>query len=246
MIPIFTSQYSGKSILTFDSPDKAKKNHKQSIVAICKEAEIAQPFIVDDKMTGFMEMYENCRDEGLSPRFGLRYPFNNGGEDEDNQKIIIFCKNTEGYRRLIRIHNNSNKHNGGVISPEIFDEYWSDDDLMLVIPFYDSYIFNNLLQPKTCYPPSVKAQPALFFVEDNSLPFDMVLANHLRGMGETLLVKSIYYKNKKDFNTWLTYRCALNLAVAGKRRSLEEPNFDHCSSNEFCWESYVERQKNTI
>lgn len=238
MIPIFTSQYSGKSILTFDPPDKAKKNHKQSIVAICKKAGITQPFIVDEKMTGFMEMYENCTEEGIAPRFGLRYAFNNGGEDEDNQKITIFLKNTDGYRRLIRIHNTANRENGAVISPDILNEYWSDDDLMLAIPFYDSYIYSNLLTPKTCYPPAVETAPAVFLIEDNGLPFDGVITNHIKNMGETLLTKSIYYENREDFNTWLTYRCALNLAVAGKRRSLEEPNFDHCASNEFCWESY--------
>ena len=43
--------------------------------------------------------------------------------------------------------------------------------------------------------------------------------------------KSIYYKLKKDFLAYMTFKCINN------RTTLEKPNMDHLSSNEFCWEA---------
>jgi hypothetical protein len=51
MTPIFYSQYSGKSLLTFQTVEKAKKNNKQSVFKLCKEGGITSPVVVDTKMT---------------------------------------------------------------------------------------------------------------------------------------------------------------------------------------------------
>jgi hypothetical protein len=47
--------------------------------------------------------------------------------------------------------------------------------------------------------------------------------------------KSIYYKNRDDFLAYLTFRCINN------RSSLEKPNIDHMCSDEFCFESWMEK-----
>jgi len=49
--------------------------------------------------------------------------------------------------------------------------------------------------------------------------------------------KSIYYKNKEDFDAWQTYKCLCNRSF-GKERSLSNPNLEHCGSNTFCWEAF--------
>ena len=86
-----------------------------------------------------------------------------------------------------------------------------------------------------------------FFIEDNGLPFDSItrdaVINYCSAHGfNTEKVQSIYYKNKKDFSAYLTYKliCGRN-SFAGRELSLEKPNFDHLGSDQFCWESYMEK-----
>jgi DNA polymerase III alpha subunit len=54
---------------------------------------------------------------------------------------------------------------------------------------------------------------------------------------KNLVVKaqSIYYENKEDFLAYLTFRCI------SERTTLSKPNLEHCSSNEFCAESFKEK-----
>ncbi len=237
MIPVFTSHYSGKSVLTFDTPEDAKKYKKDSIIDICLEGGIKNPFILETKMTGFMEMYKNFQKSDLAPRFGLTRFFKTS-LDEDNKanwsKINIFVKNTQGYKDLIKIHNHINIRNGGYTTPDVLKQFWTEN-LILTIPFYDSYIHRNVVYGASCIP-EFGGIPHDFFVEKNCLPFDSLIESRIPE--NRVPVKSIFYKNKEDFESWLTYRCALNLNVKGKKRSLESPMFEHCHSKEFCWESY--------
>ena len=53
---------------------------------------------------------------------------------------------------------------------------------------------------------------------------------------DTIPVKSIYYENKEDFKSYLTFKCINN------RTTLENPKFDHLCSNEFSFESWKEAQ----
>ena len=49
--------------------------------------------------------------------------------------------------------------------------------------------------------------------------------------------KSIFYKKKKDFKSYLTFR-AIN-----QRTSLDKPNLEHMGSEEFCIESWQQKTK---
>lgn len=244
MIPIFTSHYSGKSVLTFDTPEDAKKYNNDSIIDICIENKIEKPFVVESKITGFMEMNKNFQKSDLKPRFGLtRFFITDLSEDNKANwhKITVFCKNTQGYKDLIRLHNYANLNHRGYILPEVLKKFWTEN-LKLVIPFYDSYIHRNIMYGTTCMP-EFSGIPHNFFFERNELPFDDLIEARLPAQ-DKVLVKSIFYKNKEDFATWQTYRCALNLNVKGRKRTLDAPNFEHCHSKEFCFESFKEYANN--
>jgi hypothetical protein len=231
MTPIFYSQYSGKSLLTFEKPEKALKNHKQSIATIC-------PVVVDTKMTGVAELFQNLVPLGLSPRFGLNYRFvheNNPDNANNWHRVVVFVKNTQGYKDLIKIHNVSNIDFGGFITAEVMEKHWTEN-LKLAIPFYDSYLFRNTMYETFCLPEFGNVEHT-FFHEDNGLPFDDLVASKIPD--NKTLVKSIFYEKNADFKTWLTYRCCLNFSNKGKNRSLENPMFDHCHSKEFSFESYL-------
>ena len=45
-----------------------------------------------------------------------------------------------------------------------------------------------------------------------------------------------YYNDRKDFKTYLTFRCINNRSV------LNKPDIEHMSSNEFCFESWKENK----
>jgi len=52
---------------------------------------------------------------------------------------------------------------------------------------------------------------------------------------EVFNAKSIYYTDRKDFKTYLTFRCINNRSV------LNKPDIEHMSSNEFSFESWKEK-----
>jgi hypothetical protein len=97
-----------------------------------------------------------------------------------------------------------------------------------------------------CVPDFSRIKPS-FFIEDNGLPFDSIIENHINNLTVGKLsyqkdrVKSIYYKNKKDYAALQTYKILCNRSF-GKVASLSSPNLNHFGSNEFCFESYLEQQ----
>jgi len=75
------------------------------------------------------------------------------------------------------------------------------------------------------------------------MPFDNLLKNKLteycnKISAQMLNVKSIFYKTKKDFKAYLTFRCINN------RSSLNKPELEHMTSDTFCFESWQEKTKN--
>ena len=56
-------------------------------------------------------------------------------------------------------------------------------------------------------------------------------------------VKSIYYKDKKDYAALQTYKILCNRSF-GKAASLSSPNLNHFGSDEFSFESYLEQNAN--
>jgi len=246
-LPIFQSQYSlGKSILSLNKEGESPTTGPDSIIDICKENDIKDLFLVDNNMSGFLQAYLNSKEAGLKLVFGLKILIGLDKEDktEDSlkkfSKFIIFAKSEEGYKRLIKIYSDASV-NGFYYTPrtdyKFLKEIWNEEDLSLCVPFYDSFIFKNVLENYTCVPELDFTTPT-FFIEENGLPFDEILKSkvveYVEGKNELIKTKSIYYKNKEDFLAYLTFRCINN------RSALEKPNLDHMSSDEFCLESWKE------
>ena len=243
MIPLFKSHYSlGRSILTLE--DKAEKDdYPDSIIQICKENKMKEVYLVEDNMSSFLEAYSNCRKNNIKLNYGLRISVTESMADksEDSKtkssKIILFFKNKKGYQLLTKLYSIAAKE-GFYYEPrldyETISKNWTDD-LILCIPFYDSFIFNNTLKNSLCIPQFDFTKP-IFFIEDNDLPFDSLVKQKALSFAENnnlkiYKTKSVFYKERKDFKAYLTFRCINNRSV------LNKPNLDHMSSNEFCFES---------
>lgn len=247
-LPLFKSHYSlGKSILTLAKAGSSDPEEPSSIIDIAKKLNLDKIYLVDDSISGFLEAYKSCEDAKLDLRFGLRLTVcddieSKTAESRDKEhKIIVFTKNTEGYYDLIKISTLASI-DGFYYYPRIdcknLKRLWNDKNLILCIPFYDSYIFKNNLTYSICIPDFSFCDPT-YFIEDNNLPFDQILKSKIEeaATDKKLIVKSqsIYYENKEDFLAYLTFRCI------SERTTLNKPNLDHCSSNEFCAESFKEK-----
>jgi len=248
VLPVFKSHYSiGKSILTL-SNSESSPDESDSIFDICKENDLKEVVLVDDNMSGFLEAYQNSKENNIKLIFGTRITVCNDIQQKDsdslksNSKIIIFIKNEEGYKRLIKIFSLAAR-DGFYYHPRIdyknLKKFWSNNDLSLVIPFYDSYIFNNSLYGSVCVP-ELEFCPPTYLLEDNDLPFDEMIRDKViyqakNDKAETQSAQSIYYKQKQDFKAYLTFRCINN------RSHLDKPELEHMTSDEFCFESWKEK-----
>jgi len=183
-VPLFKSHYSlGKSVLTLAKAGSSEADEPSSIIDIAKKLKLDKIYLVDDSISGFLEAYKSCEDSKLNLRFGLRLTVcdditNKTAESKEREhKVIIFAKNTNGYTSLIKISTLAST-DGFYYYPRIdckaLKNLWNNEDLLLCIPFYDSYVFKNNLTYSICAPDFSFCDPT-YFIEDNNLPFDGIL-----------------------------------------------------------------------
>ncbi len=244
VLPLFKSHYSlGKSILSLSATD-GQPDESDSVFSILKENSLQDLILVEDCMTGFLEAYENSKDLNIKLIFGLRITIcldiedKSGDSLKTNNKIIIFSKNNDGYKKLIKIFSFAARK-GFYYEPRIdyknLKSFWDESNLKMVIPFYDSYVFKNTLENNICVPEFSFTDPT-YFVEDNDLPFDDLIKQKITNISDkTQKTQSVYYKKKKDFKAYLTFRCINN------RSTLDKPELQHMTSDEFCIEGWKEK-----
>ena len=249
VIPLFKSHFSiGKSILTLEEKND-EENEPDSIIQIARDNKLKKVFLVEDCFSGFLQAYKNLKTHHIDLIFGIKFVFceniNNKNEEElkKQHKLIIFANGNEGYKTLIKLWTKASTE-GFYYTPrldmDILKENFNEN-IKIAIPFYDNFIFNNSLKAYKCLPFIENYKPSIF-IENNNLIFDNILKNKMLEFAQinnldTFNTKSIYYKNKKDFKSFLTFRCINN------RTTLNKPEIEHMSSNEFCFESWMEQNR---
>lgn len=239
--PIFVSHYSNNgSILTLSTDKVPDEFYPYSIFNIAEEEKINKIILVEKSLTGFDEAIGGAKRRKKQLLFGLRLClcFSMEEKSDSSRKTehdcIIWLLNENGYKNLLRIWTHANI-NGLFFRPRIdlseLKKQWSDD-LALSIPFYDSFIFNNLLRGYSCSPDFADFPSPTFFIENSQLPFDPILEEAVQKYCfshnyETLNVKTIYYKNRSDFKSFLTMKTILN------RSSFDKPECEHLSVDTF-------------
>ena len=250
-IALFKSHYSlGKSTLTLENPEDSAQNGPDSILSLCKEAELKEMVLVEDNMSSFLQAYSNAEKEKIKPVFGLRVSvcpdlsIKNEDALDRTSKIVLMAKNKAGYEALIKIFSKASRE-GFYYTPRtdysLLKEYYDEKNILLAFPYYDSYLHLNSLGGKSCVPDLSFFSP-YYFKEDNDLPFNYLIDDAINNVAKPeriIRTKSIYYNKKKDFKSYLTFRCITSRSFA-KNSSLDKPNLEHMSSNEFCFESWKE------
>ena len=253
MLPLFKSHFSiGRSILTLDLPSKYSKGGSDSVFKIAQDNNFNEVILVEDSFNGFLQAKKNAEELDMKLIFGIRFliaeDINEKINKDNNNKhrIIIFAKNDEGIKRLYKIYNRAFAKGFGHLDYKFIKECWSDD-LKLAVPFYDSFLFANLISFSNCVPDFSFCKPT-FFIEKNKLPFDFLVEPLVKqyckeNKFKTQETKTIYYKKREDVKAFQTYKCLCSRGF-GRQKTLEEPNLDHFGSNEFCFESW--KQENEI
>lgn len=217
--PVFSTHYGLRSILTLEEKGKSKPNGPDSIIDIAAEQEFSSVYIADSTMSGIIEAYKNLKAINVNLNFGLKLDICPDLEEKTPEslaktsRIIVWLSGGEqGYYDLIKIHNLANttgfykeaaeKYSRGRIDYKNLKRLWTKN-LTLAIPFYDSYIFKNLLERGQCIPEFGDIQPTVF-IENQDLPFDHLIQNAIETAAdknwERVKTKSIYYKNREDFD----------------------------------------------
>jgi len=228
MTPLFKSQFSiGRSILT---PEK--------ILNIAKENSLDRVVLVEDSFYGFRVFNQLFQEEGIPFVFGLRLPVINdeSSAEEMPSKLIFFAKNNDGIRTLKRLYSDASLEDCRSL---ILNRYDKEDfkNVLIAVPFYDSYIFNNLFYFGLTHLKVDHLDP-VYFIEDNNHPFDFQIKAVIDGLPvKTSKVKTILHENKDDFHAFQMYKAACSRSQ-GKSPVFQNPNLNHFCSDEFCWESY--------
>lgn len=249
IIPLFSSDYSGRSILTISKEVEIKDNTPVSLLAIAQKHGLTPVWIIENNLTGFIKTQKYFSEKKIPFIFGLKIivvPDLYKREPEtlrDESKVIIFLKNSSGYEDLIKIYSLAATW-GKYYKPRTdwnnLKKMWTPN-LFLVVPFYDSFLHQNLLKGAQVVPDFV--EPPIFFIENHQLPFDCLIQESVEKFCAlnsfiTLNTHSVYYYKKDDYDAYLTYRAILN------RSTLAKPELDHFGSDMFSFESYLERAKN--
>lgn len=246
MLPLFKSHYSiGKSILTLNPPGDSNTDGSDSIFDILIENNLQKLILIEDAPTGFLQARKISSEENIHLIFGLRFSINCDAnlESKSTHKIIILARNDNGCKLLNAIYSSIYCDLNGVGNFERLKKFWREEDLVLAIPFYDSFLYQNSFSFSNCMPNFSFCNP-VFFIEDNGLPTDFLLKNIVLDFCKdngfkTELTKSIFYKNREDSDALQTYKCICNRSFA-RKSSLSKPNLDGFGSREFCFESWLE------
>ena len=256
MLPLFKSHFSiGKSILTLDSPKDYKDPNvsSDSVFDLAVSHDLEKVILVEDSFMGFLQALKVSEEINRELIFGIRFDICSDVNKIDlksksncTHKIIIFPKNKNGCGLINALYTQSRIHHNSWLDLNIIKKIWKDKDLMLCIPFYDSFIFSNLMKFQSCIVDFSFTTPT-FFLESNGLPFDSIIKDGVLNYCNAYdfpieKSQSIYYKDKSDFDSFLTYKLICSRSsFSGKEVSIEKPNIDHFGSDEFCFQSYLEK-----
>lgn len=254
-LPLFKSHYSlGKSILTLEKPwdkksTKERPKYSNSIFDLLIDNGLDTLTLVEDTVSGLLQASKFTKENKIKLVFGLRLRLTEDCLNQDEAslnkraKYIIFAKNSKAYESILKISSfASNK--GFYYTPTIdfktLRQMWNKD-LILSVPFYDSFLYMNTFCSHKHVPAMDFCEPT-FFTEENDLPFDDLLKNKVEeyckaNKYQTLATQSIFYKSQEDFIAYLAFRCIHNRGTSQKS-TLDKPELQHMGSDQFNFDKW--------
>jgi DNA polymerase III alpha subunit len=244
-IPLFkTTNSIGKSIIQYGADKEPDLNGAPYLEYLCKKNNITDCFIVEDSISSIIGIYQALSKFNINMNFGLQLNFVNDVSLDNSSlhKNIIFATG-DSYKSLIKLSTLAHVKHSHKNVPRIDYNILHDnmhEDFILAIPFYDSFLANNLLTFQNCVVDYRGIRP-IVFLEENGLPFDYLIRDAAINFAKDTNLdiwetKTVLYENKSDFLAWQT-RKLMERKSFGTGNTLSKPNLDHCGSNEFCIEA---------
>lgn len=259
VLPIFRSSYSygGLSLLTLEESGLAKPGNPLSVFDCAKEADLREVVILDDRIDGFLHAYKTAKKENRKLIYGLRLVVcpdmaDKTPESVNNESsIIIFVRNYQGYKDLLKIQSRAWGHEGffscriggkeyshGRTDWDLLKKFWTPN-LVLAFPFFSSFLAKNTLSLSSITPDlSFFKSPWFLRETDSGLPFEHLiseaLGNFLDSHPEirTLPSKTICYPKKSDMETYITFR------AHSAKGNFGNPEVRHLASDNFSFEDW--------
>lgn len=230
-----------------------------SIFSLAKVYNLEQIFLLENSMVSFITAYKNAAKLNKQLVFGIKLiitPDPSNKEDKSklsDSNVIVWMKNSDGYKDLIKlysaVHGNADNYFWSKFDFKAFYrgtwkilQKYVTDNLVLTIPFYDSFLNKNLLTYGAMTVPEFGKLKPTFILEKHGLPFDDLLRNSVinycnENKYDTIEGHTCYYYKDSDAKTFQIFKCINN------REKYDSPNLSHFSSNKFSFESYLERIK---
>lgn len=251
-IPIFYDDSSSKSILTWWEEKDYVEGGPTPIIKLAKEAGLKTVNFVSTNFRTFVAAYKICNKANIDLRFGLELiiadSLDKNPESQNNEsKAIIWMKNSNGYKDLIKIYStiHSNKDNKYYYyrgSWNMIKSLWTEN-LILSFPWADSFIAVNRLRYKASIVPDLSfTKNVIFFqeLETNLMEERLVndaLNNYLiaNPSFEKNNVKSIYYEKPEDVKACIVFR-----TIFTDKASFSDPKLENFASDSFSFQSWKE------
>jgi len=228
VIPLFKSTFSiGRSLLRVED-----------LVDIAQSGDVKKMILVEDNFYGFRVINEAFLHAEIPMVYGLKIPVVQSSITEKTSKLIFFPKNNKGVHVVRKLYTKCFTSVGECLNLSDLGE-GELDDVSIGVPFYDSYVFNNIFHFGMC-DLFLDKYDHFYIEESNNHPFDFQISAALKKLKvKTEKCKSIYYRNKDDFEAFQMYKAVCN-RKQGRVPTFSNPRLNDFSSNEFCYESYLE------
>ncbi len=228
MIPLFKSTFSiGRSLLRVED-----------LIDIAQSGEVKKMILVEDNFYGFRVINKAFLEIEMPMIFGVRLPVVQSNLSEKSSKLIFFPKNNKGMRVVRGLYTKCYTSEGECLNFSNINA-GELDEVSIGVPFYDSYIFNNIFHFGLC-DLSLDDFDHFYMEEENNHPFDFQISAALKKFNvPTEKAKSIYYRDKDDFEAFQMYKAVCN-RQQGRVPTFSNPRLNDFCSNEFCYESYLE------
>ena len=103
----------------------------KDLVKVAKENNLKSLTITDNNMYGCIEFYKECKKNNIKPIIGL--------EINIPEKIVLYAKNYDGYKSLIKITTLKSENN---LNINTLDDY--SENLVCIVPFESKIKYNEL------------------------------------------------------------------------------------------------------
>ncbi len=194
--------------------------------------------LVEDNFYGFRVVNKAFLHAEIPMVYGVKIPVVQSSITEKTSKLIFFPKNNKGVHVVRKLYTKCFTSVGECLNLSDLGE-GELDDVSIGVPFYDSYVFNNIFHFGMC-DLFLDKYDHFYIEESNNHPFDFQISAALKKLKvKTEKCKSIYYRNKDDFEAFQMYKAVCN-RKQGRVPTFSNPRLNDFASNEFCYESYLE------